>query len=172
MELGNRKLANRQFFITLTNFNCCYINISALNAVENRKGRLKMSERQKALLWRIPLLTVIIYSIVQKFIPNMQNRVAIALLLMLYAFDVVFAVIVLFFYDGKFQKWMESTSRYLRGIYKLFALAALFGTSISVFVVLQLTNSLFWTLLFAALIPYVVVVIFTIFYFAFACDKR
>ena len=129
-----------------------------------------MRERHKALLWRIPLLTAIIYTIAQRFVPNMQNRAAIGLFLVLYVFNLVITKIVVD--DIKFQDWLENTGYLMGGIFVSFSIATSVGTIISILVVSRLTHSLFWSLLFVALIPYVVVAIFLIFYLAFACDKK
>ena len=130
-----------------------------------------MGKRQKALLWRIPLATTIIFGLAFYIAPNMDNRFFTVASIALFAFDMTVVGIITekdrCYYDKRF-----GAGSFCAITPVVFGISFVLGAGAALFMVLPATHSLLWMFVFASVTPYAVLVLFALFYFIFAFDKR
>ncbi len=130
-----------------------------------------MSERQKALLWRIPLAAAVVFGLTFYFVPGMDNRFFTVASMALFAFNMIVVDIVTekdrCYYDKRF-----GAGSFCAIIPVVFVVSFALGAVVALFAVLPLTHSLLWMLVFGSVTPYAVLVLFALFYLTFAFDKR
>jgi hypothetical protein len=122
------------------------------------------------LLWRIPLAVAIVFGSIFYFV-SVNNEFFIVAGLVLAAFNVIVAGIITK-NNSQYYKDKFGINSYHFMVSGTFLVGLILGLVGAVFFALPAFKSPLWVIIFISTTSYAVLVLFTLFYFIFAFDKR
>ena len=110
------------------------------------------------------------FGLILYFVSGMDDKLVIVSSLALAAFNLVVSIILIE-NDGNYRRRF-GTGSYRATVPSVFVISFLFGIVIAFLVVLPALHRLLWAIIFVSAAPYAALMLFTLFYFIFAFNKR